>query len=67
MSRIKKRLREVILSREVRMRLSGEEICQALAEHSLKKGISTFRSEAGQEILIVTEDAMTRVMFQSQP
>lgn len=67
MSRSKSKLVEVILTREVRTQLSGDEICQALAKHSPKKGVSTFRSERGQEILVVTKDARTRVMLSSQP
>lgn len=67
MPRSKTKLGEVILTREVRTQLNGDEICQALARHSPKKGVSTFRSEGGQEILVVTEDARTRVMLSTQP
>jgi hypothetical protein len=63
MPRSKTKLGEVILPHEVRTQLSGEAICQALARHSPKNGVSTFRSEGSQEILVVTEDAWTRVML----
>lgn len=63
MPRSKMPLGEVILSSEARAFLSGEEICQALAYHRAGKKLSTFRSESGQEIVVVTEDSMTRVML----
>lgn len=56
-------VREVIITRSARERLTSEEICQALSRHRPKKGVSTFRSESGHAILVVTEDARTRVML----
>lgn len=65
MSQSKQRLGEVILSTEVRTLLTGEEICQALKNHRPKKGATTFHSKRGYEVLVVTEDAMTRVLLLS--
>lgn len=63
MPRSKNTLGEVILTPEARTQLSGDEICQALARHQPQNGVSTFRSEGGREILVVTEDERTRVML----
>ena len=63
MPRSKNKLGEVILTPEARAQLSGDEICNALARHRPKDGVSTFRSEGGLEILVVTEDERTRVML----
>jgi hypothetical protein len=63
MPRSKPKLGGIILTHEARTRLSGEEICQALAHHQAGKKLSTFRSESGHEIVVVTDDSMTRVML----
>lgn len=64
MSRSKSQIDGIILTHEVRTLLSGEEICRALARHHPKKRLSTFRTEKGQSIVVVTEDSITRVMLQ---
>lgn len=65
MPRSKPKLTEVIVTQEARMLLSGEEICQALSKHLPQKGVSTFRSERGHEVLVVTEDQLTTVTLHS--
>jgi hypothetical protein len=62
MPRSKMTLGEVIVSSEARTLLSGEEICQALAKHQPKNGVSTFSSKSGYEVVVVTKDERTRVM-----
>lgn len=55
-------VREVLITRDVRERLSGEEICHALADHQPEKYFS-FHSHRNERITVVTDDeGITRVL-----